>query len=315
MSTLVNPRAGATRWRATSDSTPAACMNCGVCTAVCPMGIEVLPRSLFRYVLLGMEEQMLEETESIYSCLLCKMCEVNCPAGVHIAENVRCPTPPHQPQGLRAVGGRTCRFQQATSSASWRTTSACAGRCCPSPRRSATRWAKGLDLPPRRGHRALHGDDVSAHPLHRGTGQGREAAWGLAAGQAHRSGPQDQPRRQREHLHGPALGKLRDRVRPGAHRRGPAAAGRPASSSATSTRTTCTPEPWPTTWAATRPWPSTPSRCTRSSRSTASRRVITIDPHTTNMLRSVYPKLIPGYDIQVKTYLEVLAEKGSARLQ
>ena len=38
--------------------------------------------------------------------------------------------------------------------------------------------------------------------------------------------------------------------------------------------------------------------------------VITIDPHTTNMLRSVYPKLIPGYDINVKNYLEVLAEKG-----
>ena len=37
--------------------------------------------------------------------------------------------------------------------------------------------------------------------------------------------------------------------------------------------------------------------------------VITIDPHTTNMLRSVYPKLVPGYDLQVKTYLEVLAEK------
>jgi Fe-S oxidoreductase len=37
--------------------------------------------------------------------------------------------------------------------------------------------------------------------------------------------------------------------------------------------------------------------------------VITIDPHTTNMLRSVYPKVIPGYDIQVKAYLEVLAEK------
>jgi len=39
------------------------------------------------------------------------------------------------------------------------------------------------------------------------------------------------------------------------------------------------------------------------------RRIITIDPHTTNMLRSVYPKLIPGYDIEVKSYLEVLAER------
>jgi Fe-S oxidoreductase len=42
--------------------------------------------------------------------------------------------------------------------------------------------------------------------------------------------------------------------------------------------------------------------------------VITIDPHTTNMLRSVYPKLIPGYDVQVKTYLEVLAERSPAPL-
>lgn len=37
--------------------------------------------------------------------------------------------------------------------------------------------------------------------------------------------------------------------------------------------------------------------------------VITVDPHTTNMLRSVYPSIIEGYDIQVTSYLEVLAEK------
>jgi len=66
-----------------------ACMNCGVCTAVCEMGIELLPRKLFRYVLLGIKDRVLENIETIYSCLLCKMCEVNCPAGVHIAENVR----------------------------------------------------------------------------------------------------------------------------------------------------------------------------------------------------------------------------------
>jgi len=66
-----------------------ACMNCGVCSAVCPMGIELLPRKLFRYVLLGLEDKVLENRETIYSCLLCKMCEANCPAKVHIAENVR----------------------------------------------------------------------------------------------------------------------------------------------------------------------------------------------------------------------------------
>jgi heterodisulfide reductase subunit C len=66
-----------------------ACMNCGVCSAVCPMGVDLLPRKLFRYVLLGFEDKVLANTETIYSCLLCRMCEANCPAGVHIAENVR----------------------------------------------------------------------------------------------------------------------------------------------------------------------------------------------------------------------------------
>lgn len=65
------------------------CLNCGVCSAVCPMGIELLPRRLFRYVLLGLREKVLENIDAIYSCLLCKMCEVNCPGGVRIADNVR----------------------------------------------------------------------------------------------------------------------------------------------------------------------------------------------------------------------------------
>jgi len=37
--------------------------------------------------------------------------------------------------------------------------------------------------------------------------------------------------------------------------------------------------------------------------------VITIDPHTTHMLRSVYPKYIENFDLNVKTYIEILAEK------
>ncbi len=66
-----------------------ACMNCGVCTAICPMGLDLLPRQLFRYVVLGIEKKVLENQETIYSCLLCKMCEQNCPADVKIADNVR----------------------------------------------------------------------------------------------------------------------------------------------------------------------------------------------------------------------------------
>jgi len=66
-----------------------ACMNCGVCSALCPMEIELLPRKIFRYAMLGLENKVLENTQNIYLCLLCKMCEANCPAEVHIAENVR----------------------------------------------------------------------------------------------------------------------------------------------------------------------------------------------------------------------------------
>ncbi len=37
---------------------------------------------------------------------------------------------------------------------------------------------------------------------------------------------------------------------------------------------------------------------------------ITVDPHTTNMLRSVYPEIIEDYSLEVKTYIEALAEAG-----
>ena len=66
-----------------------ACINCDVCTAIYPMGLDILPRNLFRYVLLGLKDKVIENQETIFSCLLCKLCEENCPADVHIAENVR----------------------------------------------------------------------------------------------------------------------------------------------------------------------------------------------------------------------------------
>jgi len=39
------------------------------------------------------------------------------------------------------------------------------------------------------------------------------------------------------------------------------------------------------------------------------RTVITVDPHTTNMLRSVYPRVLKRFDVQVRSYLEVLSEQ------
>ena len=77
------------RIRLTDEFDARLCMNCGTCTALCPLGLELLPRHLFRYALLGNREKVLGNAETIFSCLLCRMCEANCPAGVHIAENVR----------------------------------------------------------------------------------------------------------------------------------------------------------------------------------------------------------------------------------
>lgn len=38
--------------------------------------------------------------------------------------------------------------------------------------------------------------------------------------------------------------------------------------------------------------------------------LITVDPHTTYILREVYPKFIEGFDLEVKSYIEVLDELG-----
>jgi len=66
-----------------------ACMNCGTCTGLCPLGLDQLPRTMFRYVVLGVEDKVHENIDTLFSCLLCKMCEENCPGDVHITGNVR----------------------------------------------------------------------------------------------------------------------------------------------------------------------------------------------------------------------------------
>lgn len=42
------------------------------------------------------------------------------------------------------------------------------------------------------------------------------------------------------------------------------------------------------------------------------RRVITVDPHTMDMLANVYPRFIDGYDLEVSSYLDVLAKSPVA---
>ncbi|NTV52246.1 MAG: 4Fe-4S dicluster domain-containing protein [Candidatus Firestonebacteria bacterium] len=74
---------------ASGEFNAVACMNCGTCTALCPLGLTNLPREIFRDVVLGLEEKVLANVETVFSCLLCRMCQVNCPAEVKIADNVR----------------------------------------------------------------------------------------------------------------------------------------------------------------------------------------------------------------------------------
>ena len=66
-----------------------ACYHCGTCTALCPLGYKIVPRKLFRDVMLGLEDKVIESIPEIYSCLLCRMCEEYCPSEVHITENMR----------------------------------------------------------------------------------------------------------------------------------------------------------------------------------------------------------------------------------
>jgi len=85
---IVSSRLAATIKRS-GEFNAQACYHCGTCTALCPLGYKIVPRKLFREVMLGLEDNVRENIPAIYSCLLCRMCEEYCPAEVHIAENIR----------------------------------------------------------------------------------------------------------------------------------------------------------------------------------------------------------------------------------
>lgn len=40
------------------------------------------------------------------------------------------------------------------------------------------------------------------------------------------------------------------------------------------------------------------------------KKVITVDPHTTHLLRCAYPRYVKGFNVEVINYLELLAERG-----
>ena len=79
----------AARLKRSEEFNAEACYHCGTCTALCPLGYSIVPRKLFREVMLGLEDKIKGNIPAIYSCLLCRMCEEYCPSDVHIAENMR----------------------------------------------------------------------------------------------------------------------------------------------------------------------------------------------------------------------------------
>ncbi|MFX0090532.1 MAG: 4Fe-4S dicluster domain-containing protein [Candidatus Hodarchaeota archaeon] len=58
-----------------------ACMNCGVCTASCPLSVSgnEFPRKLIRYAILGLEDKVLSRSEP-WLCYYCGDCSQTCPS-------------------------------------------------------------------------------------------------------------------------------------------------------------------------------------------------------------------------------------------
>lgn len=66
---------------------PDKCMQCGLCTAVCPLATseESFPRKLIRYAQLGMKEKILASPEP-WLCYYCGECSDFCPRGTEPGE-------------------------------------------------------------------------------------------------------------------------------------------------------------------------------------------------------------------------------------
>jgi heterodisulfide reductase subunit C len=62
-----------------------ACMQCGKCSAGCPMvdSMEILPNQVIRLLQLGSVDETLEKN-SIWRCASCLTCRARCPRGVEL---------------------------------------------------------------------------------------------------------------------------------------------------------------------------------------------------------------------------------------
>ena len=65
----------------------ATCMQCGTCTASCPVAHEMdyTPRQILHLIELGMEQEVLS-SRAMWVCASCFHCTARCPRGIEIAD-------------------------------------------------------------------------------------------------------------------------------------------------------------------------------------------------------------------------------------
>lgn len=63
------------------------CIQCGVCTASCPLSFEMTesPRKIIEMIKAGMKDRVLA-SDTIWYCASCYSCTVRCPRGINLAE-------------------------------------------------------------------------------------------------------------------------------------------------------------------------------------------------------------------------------------
>ena len=123
-----------------------ACLNCGVCTALCPLGYEILPRKMFRLVLLGLEERLAGAHPPDLLLPAVPHVRGQLPGrGAHRREH---PGPAHRrgppPPELR---NPSMPLPTATVLGILGDNLSRRGSVLPLSKRTATRWAEGLGLP------------------------------------------------------------------------------------------------------------------------------------------------------------------------